>query len=766
MNVPKTVSYTDRAAPAAALDPGARWLWLDPARHPGAEVTQTTVFAPAPEGFRFLCAEFEKTVIRKNAAPAVLHAVVFADPRFRLWVNGVYVGTGPVAAGGDYANTKPMPKQYPSAFDVPVEGEKLVIRAEIWNGCAVMTDYSVGRCGFRFSGEVGGQIVLSDKSWRVRLMPGQKGVRETDLTAGAGEWETPAELDAESCPWSLAESGLPPLAETLVTPSALRRETEGDTAVLRAEFERIYSAYLCLSITNRSENAARLRVGIGEYMPAAADTETIVVPPAAQTEYRSLRMYSAGSVVVKAPPGVETAISLSYARYPVDAENEGYFRCSDEMLNRICEVGKFTLEMCRQSLHLDSPLHQEMLGCTGDYAIEALMTRAAFGDMRLTRLDLLRTADYLVMTDGVMFHTSYSLIWVTMLRDYVRWTGDEEVLRSCLPALEVLLRRFESYIGDAGVIENPPNYMFVDWANVDGFQLHHPPMALGQTVLNAFYQGALVAAAELYEMLSKKDDAARLRKQAEKHRVACVLAFYDFEKNLFTDGWPRSRKNPQPNEWQPENPDKVYYSRHANALAVLFGLISGGGAKELAERVLTEDSLDEGTRIEVQPYFMHYLFEMAVKTGLFEKHAVRLAHLWDKQVTESPKGLKEGWGEFRGDCSHAWGGTPVYELPMRIAGFEMLSDGWDAFRLRPRLFGGLEWAEIGIPTPWGLLRMKIDSCGAAIDLPDEFERDGHAKETVFVRKGAEQKLTKTEKLIRTLMVREKTETVKKEEEQE
>ena len=39
MNVPKTVSYTDRTAPAAALDPGARWLWLDPARHPGAEVT-------------------------------------------------------------------------------------------------------------------------------------------------------------------------------------------------------------------------------------------------------------------------------------------------------------------------------------------------------------------------------------------------------------------------------------------------------------------------------------------------------------------------------------------------------------------------------------------------------------------------------------------------------------------------------------------------------------------------------------------------------
>ena len=39
---------------------------------------------------------------------------------------------------------------------------------------------------------------------------------------------------------------------------------------------------------------------------------------------------------------------------------------------------------------------------------------------------------------------------------------------------------------------------------------------------------------------------------------------------------------------------------------------------------------------------MHYVCEMAVKTGLWKKYALTLMHLWDRQVDESPKGLKEG----------------------------------------------------------------------------------------------------------------------------
>ncbi len=716
----RAVAFAGSETAPAVLSEKAEWLWADPANHPDADRTPTTVFAPLPEHFRFLAFEFEKTYRRRTLSPGVLSVTVFADPRFRLWVNGEYVGTGPVAAGGDYANVRPMPKQYVNRYDVPVEGCDVSIRAEVWNGCAVMTDYSVGRCAFVLSGTLDGQEIFTDKSWRVRLLPGFRSVSEIDLSEEPGEWETPAVLSPAL--WHPADPRLPPLCEEQVQPETVRRELFAGELILYASFSRIYSAYLCLTIKNETEKPAAVRVGVSEGRPTDAGTECVTVPASSDTVfYRGLRMRSVGAVLVRAPAGVEVSLSLSYAHYPVDRENEGYFLCPDEKLNRVWNIGKFTLEMCRQSLHLDSPSHQETLGCTGDYAIESLMTRTTFGDMRLTRLDLIRTADYLILSDGVMFHTSYSLIWVTMLRDYVRWTGDRSVLRACRPAMSLLLNLFRSYIGGRGVIENPPNYMFVDWANIDGFQLHHPPMALGQTVLNAFWQLALRAAAEIYRLDGSPDLARDVKNEAERHRGACLREFYDFDKELFFDGWTKSECDPAPNDWQPANTDKRYYSKHANALAVLAGFVTGKTAKALAERVLIEDWLEKDSVIDVQPYFMHYVCEMAVKTGLWDEYALKLMHLWDRQADDSPKGLKEGWGDFHGDCSHAWGGTPVYQLPIRTLGFEMLKPGFRKFRLKPRL-SGLDWVEAGIPTPWGLLKVKIDGCGLSADVPDAFRR--------------------------------------------
>ncbi len=44
---------------------------------------------------------------------------------------------------------------------------------------------------------------------------------------------------------------------------------------------------------------------------------------------------------------------------------------SDQDLNEIYELGKHTLKICRQTIELDSPMHQENLGCIGDYMISA-----------------------------------------------------------------------------------------------------------------------------------------------------------------------------------------------------------------------------------------------------------------------------------------------------------------------------------------------------------------------------------------------------------
>jgi hypothetical protein len=68
--------------------------------------------------------------------------------------------------------------------------------------------------------------------------------------------------------------------------------------------------------------------------------------------------------------------------------------------------------------------------------------------------------------------------------------------------------------------------------------------------------------------------------------------------------------------------------------------------------------------------------------------------------------MKEGWGEFYGDSSHGWGATPVYQLPVRLLGFELISDR--EFTISPCLYG-LEWAKIRIPLP-GLVPTGTLTC--------------------------------------------------------
>ena len=102
-----------------------------------------------------------------------------------------------------------------------------------------------------------------------------------------------------------------------------------------------------------------------------------------------------------------------------------------------------------------------------------------------------------------MFHTTYSLIWVMMLYDVYCYTGNKKLLEDCEDALYLLLKRFETYIGENQIIDNPPDYMFVDWIYIDEISMHHPPKALGQTCLNMFYYGALENAAKVYQVLGE-----------------------------------------------------------------------------------------------------------------------------------------------------------------------------------------------------------------------------------------------------------------------
>ena len=70
-------------------------------------------------------------------------------------------------------------------------------------------------------------------------------------------------------------------------------------------------------------------------------------------------------------------------------------------------------------------------------------------------------------------------------------------IKNFRPAIETVLTRFFTYTNGNAWLENPPDYMFIDWVPVDEFNLHHPPKALGEGALNALWYDALLAVSNI-----------------------------------------------------------------------------------------------------------------------------------------------------------------------------------------------------------------------------------------------------------------------------
>lgn len=685
------------------------WIWLPAERFPDLQEADGIASPASPGQRKFAVAEF--TFDALLPAPCVsIRILVSADTTYRLALNGRDLCSGPTPVGGDWLPLPRCQRYYADelVFDSlgPQPTTRLAFLATVRLGCIRGTDSSLGHGGFALRAvarlaDGSEQTFETGPHWRARHLRAWVDPKHFDGTIAPSEW-TPAAPVPDR--WHAVAAPIPVRTETPVDPASGGAITVAPGAVAEgvAEYPRIHAADLVVS----ADGPCTVELRVFEHDASHPHNFHSFQHGAPSWRVRSLAPHSVGGfqILVKnasADKPVSVRASIVAMHYPVEAE--GSFTCSDPGLTKVYDVCKWTLRICRQHMHLDSPRHQEPLACTGDYYIESLMTAFVFGDMRLAALDVRRTAGMLEVNDGRLFHTSYSLIWLLMLRDVYLFTGDRALLTDCLPALDKLLTRFRTYLGSNGLIENPPDFMFVDWLVVEGHSMHHPPKGLGQTVLNAFYHGALHAAAWIAEELDDSVRAAALRAEATALKKAFNEQLFDADRRFYIDGLNTPQAECKP--WLPENPATLrHHSRHANALAVLFGLRTGDAARNLLRNMLASDLP------EVQPYFMHFVLEAVEACGLFPEHGLSILRKWIPLVETCDKGLQEGWfapqADYHFDYSHAWGGTPAYQLPARMLGFRMLQPGFREIALAPRLFD-LDWADIAMPTPFGMLRCRM-----------------------------------------------------------
>lgn len=706
----------------------AEAIWVSAEKYPDFKKSFETTNMSS-DGYKFRVAEFKKKfVATKEIARAQI--AIFADCKYRLTVNEKVIGMGPVCAGGDFSNPHSLPKSYYTVFPIDlIKGENEVY-VEVQTIPAVMTDTSKGKpcliaeikITYTDSSE---ETIITDESWLCRAT---NAYRTSDFYT-CGYENTPWEnaVITENI-WNLHPSPIKPLVEEYIPASKIivpeefkdRVSVDGNSVTIKygspvtidCVFNKIYAAYPVMDFLSCGNITADIdcQEFIGQI---CHDPKTrIRIESVSDFCYRGIRLQSIGVirlgvVFTERKDAVINNIGLISTHY--DEPDNGIFECSDDGLNRVFELCKHTLGICRQSLHLDSPYHQENLACTGDYYIESLMAYYCSGDTKLTRFDIVRTIDFLEMNDGFMFHTTYSLILLRMIYDYYMYSGDASIIEYSINVLHLLLERFNSYTTDDGLVTNPPNYMFVDHVVYDSYSMHHPPRALGETVLNAFYYDALCMAVKLCNIIGD-EKAALYQNRAELLKTSFNNTFFDKNAGLYFDG--RNFKD-EVSHWRPCEEKKRYYSVHSNTLAVLFGLCDKSRSAQLMEEVLNNKSL-----IQPNPYFMHFVIDAVHKAGLFKKYGISILKRWISLVDECNKGLKEVWDGFDCDYSHAWGGTPAYQLPSKLLGIEILEPGMKKIRIRPEICS-LEYVRAEIPTPFGKIRVHATKNQTSITTPEE-----------------------------------------------
>ena len=157
--------------------------------------------------------------------------------------------------------------------------------------------------------------------------------------------------------------------------------------------------------------------------------------------------------------------------------------------------------------------------------------------------------------------------------------------------------------------------------------------------------------------------------------------------------------------------------QHANALAILTGVISGKEATALGGKILHEKTLVEATI-----YFKYYVNWALLKAGLGNNYLNQL-QIWKDNLNQ---GLST-WGEVsdipntRSDC-HAWGASPNIEFFRIVLGIDTDAPGFAAIKIQPHL-GNLKSIGGEMPHPKGKIKTTYNyengKWNIAIEIPQK-----------------------------------------------
>lgn len=410
-------------------------------------------------------------------------------------------------------------------------------------------------------------------------------------------------------------------------------------------------------------------------------------------------------VYVVADEGVSVGhVSMLYEYLP--EEERGTFKCSDQLVNRMWEVGVRTLQLTAREFFIDG-IKRDRWTWSGDAYQSYLMNYYLFFDSDTVR----RTTWQLRGKDPITAHINtivdYTFYWIIGVADYYLYTGDSDFVGQIYPRMRTMMDYCQGRADADGMIVGlDGDWVFLDWSP-------EPMDKRGEVSFEQIlYARSLEAMAQCAAIAGHAADSGRYAAEAARMRDLTMSRFWSDDKKAILH-----------NAVDGKSDGKV--TRYSNIFAILFDYLTPDKQEAVAHSVIDNPQVMRITT----PYMRFYEMEALCKLGRQKDVLEEMRNYWGGMLRHGATSFWEAYdakidsdagGEaplrdhlsmygrpYGKSLCHAWGASPVYLLGKYYEGIRPTKPGYSEWVAKPNL-GGLEWMEGDVPTPNGKIHLFMD----------------------------------------------------------
>ena len=390
--------------------------------------------------------------------------------------------------------------------------------------------------------------------------------------------------------------------------------------------------------------------------------------------------------------------SVSMLYEYADLKDKGSFSCSDDEINRIYDVAKYTLHLSTREFFVDG-IKRDRWIWSGDAYQSYLMNYYLMDDNGTVK----RTMYALRGKDPVTSHINtimdYTFYWFLSIYDYYLYTGDKTFIQQNYDRMQSLMRFVLGRRDKNGLLQGlPGDWIFIDWA-----------AGLSKKGEVSFEQ--LLFARSL-ETMGLCADIVNDKQGADVYNSLAK----DLRKKLFDLYWNDQKEALVHSRVDGRQTTNV--TRYSNMFAIFFNYFNEKQKQEVKQSVL----LNNGIQKITTPYMRFYELEALCAMGEQKYVMKEMKNYWGgmlklgattfwEEYDPSKKGAEHYamYGRrFGKSLCHAWGASPIYLLGKYYLGVKPTSPGYATYAVEPNL-GGLQWMQGKVPTPNGEIELYANT---------------------------------------------------------